>query len=61
MQSKLAECEEEGFYIFNQPTSSPHLNIIEILWRKVEDEWHKREDDAWFEKLKEAIKQILLE
>jgi len=32
MQEKLAEWDEKGFYIFNLPTYSPHLNIIEILW-----------------------------
>ncbi len=59
MQSKLAEWEEKGFYIFNLPVYSPHLNIIEILWRKMKYEWLKPEDYASFEKLTEAIKQIL--
>lgn len=34
MQERLAEWEEKGFYIFNLPTYSPHLNVIEILWRR---------------------------
>ncbi len=59
MQEKLAEWEEKGFYIFNLPTYSPHLNIIEILWRKMKYEWLKPEDYASFEKLTEAIKGIL--
>ncbi len=29
--SRLAEWEEKGFYIFNLPPYSPHLNIIEIF------------------------------
>lgn len=59
MQGKLAEWEEKGFYIFNLPPYSPHLNIIEILWRKMKYEWLKPEDYASFEKLTEAIKEIL--
>jgi transposase len=59
MQEKLVEWEEKGFYIFNLPTYSPHLNIIEILWRKMKYEWLKPEDYASFEILTEAIKEIL--
>ena len=59
VQSKLAEWEEKGFYIFNLPPYSPHLNIIEILWRKMKYEWLKPEDYASFDKLTEAIKEIL--
>jgi len=59
MQEKLGEWEEKGFYIFNLPPYSPHLNIIEILWRKMKYEWLKPEDYVSFEKLTEAIKKIL--
>ena len=59
MQEKLPEWEEKGFYIFNLPTYSPHLNIIEILWRRMKYEWLKPEDYISFEKLTEAIKEIL--
>ena len=59
LKEKLAEWEEKGFYIFNLPTYSPHLNIIEILWRKMKYEWLKPEDYASFEKLTESIKEIL--
>jgi len=44
MQEKLPEWEEKDFYIFNLPTYSPHLNIIEILWRRMKYEWLKPED-----------------
>ena len=59
MQTKLGEWEDKGFYIFNLPTYSPHLNIIEILWRKMKYERLKPEDYASYEKLTEAIKEIL--
>jgi hypothetical protein len=59
MQAKLAEWEEKGFYIFNLPPYSPHLNMIEILWRKMKYEWLKPEDYLSFESLTTAIKDIL--
>lgn len=59
MQSKLAEWEEKGFYIFFLPPYSPHLNIIEILWRRIKYEWLKAEDYLSFESLTAAIKEIL--
>jgi transposase len=59
MRAKLVEWEEKGFYIFNLPPYSPHLNIIEILWRKMKYEWLKPEDYASFESLTIAIKEIL--
>lgn len=59
MQSKLAEWEEKGFYIFNLPPYSPHLNIIEILWRKIKYEWLKPENYLSFESLTTAIQEIL--
>ena len=59
MPEKLPEWEEKGFYIFNLPTYSPHLNIIEILWRRMKYEWLKPEDYVSFETLTEAIKEIL--
>jgi transposase len=59
MQANLSEWEEKGFYIFNLPPYSPHLNIIEILWRKMKYEWLKPEDYLSFESLTEAVKEIL--
>jgi transposase len=59
MRAKLAEWEEKGFYIFFLPPYSPHLNIIEILWRKMKYEWLKSEDYLSFESLTTAIKEIL--
>lgn len=59
MTEKLAEWEEKGFYIFFLPPYSPHLNIIEILWRKMKYEWLKARDYLSFESLTTAIKEIL--
>ena len=59
MQSRLAEWEEKGFYLFFLPPYSPHLNIIEILWRKIKYEWLKPQDYLSFESLTAAVKEIL--
>ena len=31
--------EERGLFVWFLPTYSPHLNIAEILWRKLKYEW----------------------
>lgn len=59
MQAKLAEWEEKGFFIFFLPPYSPHLNKIEIFWRKMKYEWLKPEDYLSFESLTTAVKDIL--
>lgn len=61
MQSKLAEWEEKNLFIFYLPTYSPHLNLIETLWRKMKYEWLRAEDYISFEALTEAVKKILQE
>ncbi len=59
VQSKIEEWEAKDFYIFHLPPYSPHLNIIEILWRRMKYEWLKAEDYISFERLKAAIREIL--
>lgn len=36
--------ERRGLYIFYLPRYSPHLNIVEILWRKLKYEWLSPKD-----------------
>ena len=36
---KLEEWRERNITIFELPTYSPHLNLIEILWRFIKYEW----------------------
>jgi transposase len=38
---KLEEWERQNLKIFWLPTYSPHLNLIEILWRFLKYEWIK--------------------
>ena len=61
MQEKLAQWEAKKLYVFFLPTYSPHLNLIETLWRQMKYFWLKAEDYVSFEKLTEAVKKILKE
>jgi len=36
---KIEEWKERGITIFELPTYSPELNLMEILWRFIKDEW----------------------
>jgi transposase len=36
---KIEEWKERGITIFELPTYSPQLNLIEILWRFIKYEW----------------------
>ncbi len=38
-ESKIPEWESKGLEIFYLPKYSPHLNLIEILWRFMKYEW----------------------
>lgn len=40
-KSKIPIWEEQGLYVFYLPCYSPHLNLIETLWRKIKYEWLK--------------------
>ena len=41
---KIKEWKEQGLEVFFLPTYSPHLNPIEILWRKMKYEWIEYEN-----------------
>jgi len=36
---KHREWEQKDLYVFYLPKYSPHLNLIETLWRKIKHEW----------------------
>ena len=58
VQSKLAEWEEKGLYLFYLPKYAPHLNLAETFWRKAKYEWLKPADYMSFDKFKEKITEI---
>lgn len=56
---KQKEWEQKNLFIFFLPTYSPHLNLIEILWRKIKYEWLKPEHFESTQTLKNAIFNII--
>jgi transposase len=51
--------KEHDLYIFFLPTYSPHLNIIETLWRKMKYEWLKPADYLNCDTLANAVRNII--
>lgn len=58
-KEQISKWEQLGLYIFYLPTYSPHLNIIEILWRKIKYEWLTPKDYESKDTLINAITNIL--
>lgn len=56
---KIEEWKDLDLYIFYLPRYSPHLNIIETLWRKMKYEWLKPEDYKNIGTLEAAVDHIL--
>lgn len=56
---KIEEWKELDVEIFFLPTYSPHLNLIETLWRKIKYEWLKPQDFRCIKSLREALRKIL--
>lgn len=44
IQERRVFWAERGLYLFYLPPYSPHLNIIEVLWRELKGHWLKAED-----------------
>ena len=58
-QAKIEEWKEDDLYTFFLPTYSPHLNLIETLWRKIKYEWLQPKDYENLQTLEAAIDNIL--
>lgn len=50
---------EKGLFVWFLPTYSPHLNIAEILWKKLKYEWLQATDYADKETLHTAVRSRL--
>lgn len=59
VQEKIELWEKQGLFIFYLPPYSPHLNFIEILWRKMKVEWLLPKDFENKQSLHKAINHIL--
>jgi transposase len=57
--NKEQEWAEKGLEIFFLPTYSPHLNIIEILWRFIKYKWLESEAYESYSALVNAVENIL--
>ncbi len=44
VKERLAVWQERGLFVWFLPTYSPHLNLIEILWKKLKYEWLQASD-----------------
>jgi transposase len=56
MMERIPFWEVRGLYIFYLPVYSPHLNIVEILWRKLKYEWLSPTDYLDWENLKYQVR-----
>jgi transposase len=56
---KIEEWQGQDLHIFFLPTYSPHLNLIETLWRKIKYEWLKPPHYLSWQTLTMAIEQII--
>ncbi len=61
IQDYLEEWRERKIEIFVLPSYSPHLNLIENLWRFIKYEWLEIEAYLSWENLVESVEKILRE
>jgi transposase len=59
VQERRAVWEERGLFLFYLPPYSPHLNIVEVLWRKLKYEWLQPSDYASAQMLFYQTRQAL--
>lgn len=58
-EAKIKQWKQDDLYIFFLPTYSPHLNPIEMLWRKIKYEWLPYEAIESQQALNEQLHNIL--
>jgi transposase len=56
---KQKHWQEKGLFLFFLPPYSPHLNLIETLWRKIKYEWLRSKDYESAKTLRNAIFNII--
>jgi len=60
-KQNLERWQEKGLFIFYLPRYSPHLNLVETLWRKIKYEWLRPGDYNSPSSLKKRLKEIFAE
>ncbi len=59
IKERLALWRKRGLWLFYLPPYSPHLNICEILWRRIKGLWLRPEDYSSADTLHYATVSIL--
>jgi transposase len=59
IKERRAVWQARGLFLFYLPRYSPHLNIVEMLWRKLKYEWLSPKDYETDEGLFYTIRQAL--
>jgi transposase len=54
----ISRWQEQGLFVFHLPVYSPHLNLIETLWRKIKYEWLRPKDYNSKTAIKRRLKEI---
>lgn len=58
IQDRLPIWQERGLFITYLPPYSPHLNIIERLWKEVKQAWLRPVDYFSFDTLRYAVNRV---
>ena len=61
IQDKLEEWQQRQIEIFQLPSYSPQLNLIEILWRFIKYEWIEVSAYQSWQSLVEYVEKVLRE
>ena len=59
VQERRGFWQERGLFIFYLPPYSPHLNIVEVLWRKLKYQWLRPQDYLETQVLFYQVRQAL--
>ncbi len=59
LEEKINEWQEQDLHLFFLPTYSPHLNLIETLWRKIKYEWLKPHHYLSWQTLTTAVEGMM--
>lgn len=62
VQERRKFWQQRGLFLFFLPPYSPHLNIVETLWRKLKYQWLRPQDyleaDALFYQVRQALAAV---
>jgi transposase len=59
IKERIGVWQQRGLFVFYLPRYSPHLNIVETLWRKLKYEWLMPSDYETRESLRYGVRQAL--